>query len=364
MSSSPSDDPQQRGDSPPAGDGHGGGQRIALAALVGTTFLGLVWMALPLRVGLALGTVMAFTAEPLHVALSKRVRHKNSLAAAVATLLGGLLMVGAAVGTIVVVARELVSGLALVERDVAAGTLPSSAWLTHMLGLLGLQRETIVARLQQELGRIANVVAHAAGLVVQISAGALLTLVVALWTMYFVLVEGATIAGHLERLLPLDPRYTRALIDEFRIVGRGAFVGTLAGAIIQGTMVAVGFAMFGVPQPITLAVLAAVSSFIPVIGVSIVWVPAAFWLLSAGHPVRAALVTCWSLIFVMALNDYVIKPRIVGRGQTFHPFLMFVALLGGISVFGVVGVIIGPIIVSLFVASTRIYERDRETESG
>jgi len=325
------------------------------------TFLAVLWMASRLLVGLALGTVMAFTAEPLHVALSKRLRTKNSLAAALTTLLGGLLMIGGGVGAMVVVARELVSALVLVEREIATGTLPSSV-PAHMLASLGARRETVIARVQEALGRLTNVVAHTAGLVVQTSAGALLTLVVALWTMYYVLVQGRTIARHLERLLPLDPRHTRALIDEFRNVGRGAFVGTLAGAVIQGTMAGMGFAIFGIPQPITWGVILAVSSFIPVIGGSIVWVPAALWLLSTGHAARAFLLTAWSLLFVMALNDYLIKPRLVGRGQATSPFLMFVALLGGISVFGVVGVIIGPIIVSLFVASAHIYERESESD--
>jgi predicted PurR-regulated permease PerM len=340
-------------------------QRIALAVLVALTFLVVAWMAAPLLVGLALGTVMGFTAQPLAVRLSARLRQKRALASAITTVLGGLLMVGGGVATLWVGARQLVTVVAVVQREVAAGTLPifRAGRMARLLAALGVPREAFVARLRDELGRLANLGAQAASVVVQTSAGALLTIVVALWTMYYVLVDWPRIASHLERVLPLDPRHTRALVDEFRDVGRRAFVGTLAGAIAQGAMAGIGFALLGVPEPVTWAAILAVASFIPVIGVVIVWAPAAVWLLTTGHLARALLLTGWNLVFVMALSDYVIRPRLVGRGGSAHPLLMLVALVGGISVFGVAGVIVGPVIVSMFVASAHIYERERAVEA-
>jgi hypothetical protein len=77
---------------------------------------------------------------------------------------------------------------------------------------------------------------------------------------------------------------------------------------------------------------------------------------------RALLLTTWCLVFVMAANDYVIKPRLVGGRSDAHPLLMLVAIIGGITVFGVAGVIVGPVVMSLFVATARIYERERHDE--
>jgi len=142
-------------------------------------------------------------------------------------------------------------------------------------------------------------------------------------------------------------------------VGRRAFVGSVATALIQGMLAGVGFVVFGVPQPVTAAAILAVTSFIPVIGVPLVWVPAAAWLVATGSLARAIFLTVYCLVFVMAANDYVIRPRLVGR-EGAHPLLMLVALLGGISVFGLAGIIVGPVTMSLFVASARIYERERE----
>ena len=334
-------------------------ERYALAVFTGLVFALVAWMASPLLFGLTLGTVLGFTAAPLQAWLAGRFRHRPRLAAAFATLLGGLAMVGGGAGAIAIATREVVTAIHAIESELASGTIGSGPVSGHLLARLGVHREVIAARLREELGRLANLAAQGAGLVFQFSTGALLTLVVALWTMYYVLVDWPRIAFHLERLSPLDPRDTRELVTEFRDVGRRAFVGTVATAMVEGTLGAVGFALTGVPHPVTWGVLLGLLSFIPAIGTLIAWVPAAVWLLTTGHVVRAIVLSAWSLLFVMALNDYVVRPRLVGRGGDAHPLLMLVALLGGISVFGISGVVIGPVVVSLFVAAAHLYERER-----
>jgi predicted PurR-regulated permease PerM len=328
---------------------------------MGLTFLVVAWMAAPLLVGLALGTVMGFTAQPLYAGLSKRFGKRRKLASGVTTLLGGLMVVGGGTAAAWVVARELVAAVAILQQRLASRPLdgPRAA---RLLTAIGLDREVVFAKLRDEMGRAANLAAAAAGVVVQASAGALLTVVIAMWTMYYVLLDWPRIGRHLERLLPLDPCHTRALVDEFRDVGRRAFVGTLASAIIQGNLAGVGFLIFGVPHPATGGALLALTSFIPVIGILLVWVPAAIWLLVSGHLARALLLTAYCLVILMAANDYVIRPRLVGSSEDAHPLLTLVSLIGGISVFGVAGVIVGPIALSLFVASARIYEREREQD--
>jgi predicted PurR-regulated permease PerM len=337
-------------------------QRLALGILTGLAFVVVAWMAAPLLVGLALGTVMGFTAQPLHDRLMARLHGRRTLASAIATFLGGILMAGGGAAGVWIVARKLVEVVQLYQHQWLGGApVPLGPRMTRLLTALGVSQEVIVARLRDQLGRLANLVAQGAGLIVQASAGVVLTIVVALWTMYYVLVDWPRIERHLERLLPLDPSHTRALVAEFRQVGQSAFVGTVLSAVVQGATAGVGFTLFGVPQPITWAAVLAVTSFIPVIGTLLVWVPAAVWLLTTGHLVRALLLTAWSLLFVMAANDYVIRPRLVGRGGA-HPLLMLIALIGGISVFGVAGVIVGPVIMSIFLASARIFERERERQ--
>jgi predicted PurR-regulated permease PerM len=273
-------------------------------------------------------------------------------------------MAGGGALAIWVVAREIAAAIVLIQGMMGPGgpnILGPRA--LRALGALGVHREVLLARLQNELGRLADLAAHAAGILVQASFSVILTLIVALWTMYSVLIDWQRIAYHLEHVLPLDPRHTRALVSEFRDVGRTAFVGTLASAIVQGILAGIGFVAVGVPEGVTWAAVLAVASFIPVVGVPLVWVPIAVWLLLGGQLARALLLTAWCLVIVGLVNDYVIRPRLVGGRSGLHPLLTLVAILGGISVFGIAGVIVGPVVMSLFVASARIYERERDVDA-
>jgi predicted PurR-regulated permease PerM len=339
-------------------------QRIALAVLMGLAFVVVAWMAAPLLVGLALGTVMGFTAQPVQARLAARMKQRRRLASAVTTLLGGILMAGGGALAVWVVAHEIAAAVGLVQRMMGPeGPSILGPRALRLVEAFGINRDAVLARLRGGLGQIANLAAHAAGLVVQASFGLLLTIIVALWTMYYVLIDWPRIAHHLEYLLPLNPRHTRALVAEFREVGRTAFVGTIASAIVQGVLAGLGFAMCGVPDAVTWAAVLAVASFIPVAGVPLVWVPIAVSLLLEGHVARAILLVAWCLIVVGLLNDYLIRPRLIGgREQRVHPLLMLVSLIGGISVFGIAGVIVGPVVMSLFVATARIYERERERD--
>jgi predicted PurR-regulated permease PerM len=340
-------------------------QRTALGVLLALTFVVVAWMAAPLLVGLALGTVMGFTAEPLQRRLNQRFHGRHALASAATTLFGGLLIIGGGIGLGWIVVSEIATAVPEIQHRMAAGDgAVFGPWGARVLAAFNLSPEMVVARLREELGRVANVAAAAAGMLVQASAGAVLTLVVSLWTMYYVLEDWPRIEGHLERLLPLDPRHTRALVDEFRDVGRRAFVGSVAGALVQGVLAGLGFAMCGVPQPIVWGAVLAVVSFIPVVGTMLVWIPADIGLLTSGHLLRALALLAWCLIFVMALNDYYVKPRLVGRGGASHPLLMLVALVGGITVFGLAGLIVGPVTMSLFLATAKIFERERDGEDS
>lgn len=341
------------------------GRRIALTVVVMLCFLAVAWIASPIWVGLALGTVMAFTAQPIYRKLAGKQHEHRVLAAAVTTIVGGI--IAAALGGIClyVVTRELILLVDLFQRKMASGSLSeligdrSARALDH----LGVHRAEAMAKIRHELSAMTDYATGAVGVILQTTSSAVLGLIIALMTMYYVLLEWPTIAVRLERVLPLDPRHTRALMLEFRDVGRSSFVGTIATAIVQGTLGGIGFAIAGVSNPVTLAILTALASFLPLVGTALVWGGVAIYLIATGKILAAVFVLFWGLVVVMALSDYVIRPRLVGGKGHGHPLLMLVALLGGIEVFGLAGLIVAPILMSLFLAALRIYEREIDAET-
>ena len=337
------------------------GQRIALAVVMLICLLLAAWIISPLWVGVALGTVMAFTAQTLFRTLARRFGGRPVLAAVVTTGLGGLLL--ASIGSLVlwVVARELVSIGALLQAKMSSGSLADLAGerTARLVDRLGLDRADVMDRIRADLDRASHQAAAAAAVILQTTTGAILSLIIALLTMYYVLLEWTSIAVRLERILPLHPGHTRALIREFRDVGRAAFVGSVATALVQGLCGWIGYSLAGVPQPVTWAMFTFIASFLPVVGTTMVWAPMVVWLLLAGRPAAAVFIAVWGGLVIVLLCDYVIRPRLVGGpASESHPLLTLVALLGGLEVLGLAGLIVGPMIMSLLLAVVSIYERD------
>jgi len=346
-------------------------RRVGLGVLLVLAFLAAAWIASPLWVGLMLGTVMAFTAQPLYRKLvSVKARKPDGtrsrqayLAAAFVTLLSALIATVVGAASLYILARELLVIGKLLQERLALGTpldvLGPRA--IHLLDEIHVNRAQIGDRLNDLLAQARGRAVAAASAVLQATTGGMLGLLIALITEFYVLVEWPEIATRLEAVLPLEPRHTRALMIEFRDVSRSAFVGTVATAVIQGGFAAVGFAIAGVATPLTWGVITAISSLLPAVGTFLVWVPLAGYELWNGHIARGVFLLIWGFLLVSLATDYVIRPRLVGKKGSGHPLLMLVSLIGGIEVMGLPGLIVAPIVMSLFLAVLKIYERDTTT---
>lgn len=335
-------------------------RRRALVAVVILSFAAALWVAGPLWVAVLVGVVLAISMQRPYFALATALGPRRaSWAAAIVTVGSGI---AAAVAS-VVVALTFTSELMKVVTHLDAGRTGSLGGLlgergAHAIAEMGVDTDRLYRWIEGELSAAAAYAATLGAMLVRYTSFAVLGLVVALMTMYYVLLDGPSLARRIERLAPLDPRHTRALLVEAREVGRTAFIGTIATAVVQGIIAGVGYAMLGVPQPVMWGLATGLGSFLPIIGTAIVWVPLAGYLLVEGHPVRAVLLAAWGIVAVTSIADYWIRPRIVGSRGHGHPLLTLLALLGGIEVFGLAGLLVAPIVMSVFVAAFRIYERE------
>lgn len=336
------------------------GRRIALAMLLMLTFISVAYIASPLWVGIMLGTVMAFTAQPVYRRLAVKLGNRKVLAAVLVTISSGLITALAFFFALYVLSKELLMLVSVLQQKMASGSLAEIVGErgARLIERVGFNSAEVVARLRHELAAASDYAASAAGVILTATTTTMLTLVIGLMTMHYVLLEWPQIAARLEAVLPLDPRHTRALILEFRDVGRSSFVGTIATAIVQGILGGIGYGLAGVPHSVTFALLTAIASFLPVIGTALVWGTLPIYLAINGHMGAAGFVLAWGFLIVMGVSDYVIRPRLVGGKGHGHPLLMLFALLGGIEAIGLAGLIVAPIVMSLFLAVLRIYERE------
>jgi predicted PurR-regulated permease PerM len=220
---------------------------------------------------------------------------------------------------------------------------------------LGVPPDELAARARELAEAVAAGATNAVAVIVGTAASAALALLFAMLSMHFILRHWRAVALGAQGALPLRPDYTAALFAEFRRVGRSTLLGTVGTGVAQGMLATFGFWITGVPEPFFFGAAAAAASLIPAVGAALVWLPAGIVLILVGHPVRGALELVWGTAMVGLVSDYVIRPRLVGGAGHLPPLVTFAALLGGVQVFGLKGLIVGPVLMSLAIAVLRLY---------
>ena len=333
-----------------------------LAAVSTALFLLVVW---PFRSPLFLAIVLAAVLQAPLEKLGALLRGRRRTAAALVTLGVFLLIVLPFASIAGFAAREAVSGFSYLRdtmgvtsvQELKTAQLPPEAQAALDKGLAKLHLTR--AQLQEGAGKLSERVQESAPEVLKESGRTAFHTVLMLLAFYFLLVDGRRLLRWLWNVSPLQASQTEELVAEFHSVATGSIVGTLASAVIQGVLAGIGFAIFGVPHAIFFGLLTAVASFIPVIGTALVWVPAVALVALSGHHGGAIGLGVWCLVGVVGV-EHVAKPFIL-RGITggeMHTGLLFLALLGGLEVFGLMGMILGPLIVAFFVSLMRMIERD------
>ena len=195
-------------------------------------------------------------------------------------------------------------------------------------------------------------------------AGGVLWVIVLFFTLFYLLVDGRRLLSWVKYMSPLRDEYEELLIRRFVSMSRATIKGTLVIGLIQGLIGGVAFFAVGVPSVLVWTVLMIFLSAIPLLGAGLVWMPAALIFLFTGN-VWQGVVLLIVGFGVISTIDNILRPRLVGGDTQIHPLLVFFSTLGGISVFGLSGFIIGPILVALFLSLWGIYAKEfREDIEG
>lgn len=180
-------------------------------------------------------------------------------------------------------------------------------------------------------------------------------------SLFFLLRDGEKFLSLLVSISPLREEYNKELLDRLKNVMTGIVKGTVLIALIQGLLAGVGFTMFGVPNAVLWAALAGVCSFIPGLGTALVTLPAVLYLFLKGSTIHAIGLLSWGLLLVGTI-DNILGPYLYKRETQIHSLVMLFSILGGISLFGPAGLIIGPVIVGLWISLAFMYDRIMDTK--
>jgi len=172
---------------------------------------------------------------------------------------------------------------------------------------------------------------------------------------FYLLIDSHRLATFIVKLSPLPDNQDEKLIEKFKDMAGAILIGNGLGALIQGTLGGAVFALFGFDSPFLWGVIMGLMAFLPIVGIGIVFIPSAIYLFLLGRPAAGI----FFIVFYILLSggiEYFFKPKLVGKRVQMHTLLVFLSIIGGLKLFGILGIIYGPLVVTAFLTLTDIYE--------
>jgi predicted PurR-regulated permease PerM len=181
-----------------------------------------------------------------------------------------------------------------------------------------------------------------------------------LLVIYYLLVDGERLVLFIIDLSPLPNNQDQILLKKFKEMAGAILIGNGVGGLIQGLAGGIVFSIFGLPSPFLWGVIMGLLAFLPIIGIGIVFIPAAIYLFLKGR-VAASI---FFIVFYVVLSggvEYLFKPKLVGQRVQMHTLLVFLAIIGGLKLFGILGIVYGPLVITAFLTLTDIYRSNYQT---
>lgn len=322
---------------------------IGLAGLAYLTFL----IVAPFFSPLAWAAVIAIVFYPAHARLAQRLG--PGAAAAVSTIAVTVIVIVPLLLVTLAFVREAVQAVGDLQQGVAAGRFAwlQGAWDAIIERLPGGHAADLGAIVTDAARRAAVLLAAQAGAVARNTAGFLFDLVLALFATFFLLRDSDSIVGLIRRLLPIEEAARDRLLAHTRELVRVSVISSGVVAAVQGLLGGLVFAAVGIDAPVFWGVVMAFFCLLP-FGAWVIWLPAAVLLAVSGEVGRALILAGVGFAVVSAV-DNVLRPMLLSGSSRMNGLLIFVSLLGGVAVFGVLGLVLGPLVIATGEALLKTY---------
>ncbi|WP_067737032.1 AI-2E family transporter [Novosphingobium naphthalenivorans] len=326
---------------------------VAFAFLLAPYFGAVLW-----------GVIAAIMFQPMTARLARKLGGRANLATSI-VLLG---LVAVFVVPTILLGISLVNEATSLYNQITSGeinigkmihdlhaALPSS--VRRFIAQYGL---TDFARLRNEFGSsITSSLQGIAGRLLTVGQGALSFIAglgVMLYLSYFLLRDGDRYGSLVQDALPLHHETRDSLIQHFLLVVRATMRGTVVVAVVQGLLGGIIFSLLGIEGALIWGVMMGFFSLLPAVGTGIIWVPTAIYLFATGEMAKGAILVFCGM-FIIGMVDNVLRPILVGRDTRMPDFVVLIATLAGLELFGLNGFVIGPVIAALFMA---VWTQQRE----
>lgn len=307
---------------------------------------------------LLLAAITTALCQPLHRRLVDWLGGRVAIASGV-TLLAVLVLIIAPLllffGMVAAQAVEVANALIpWVQEQVAHPENGIFARYLELPDFLAPYEKELYARAAELATRVGQVVFDSVTAATRGMARFLFLLFIMLYSMFFFLRDGPAILNRILYYMPLESADEMRMVDKFVSVSRATLKGSLVIGVVQGALAGTAFAVVGIQGAAFWGTVMAVLSIIPGVGTALVWVPTSIWLVANGQVGAGVGLTAWCL-GVVGMADNLLRPALVGRDTQMSDLLIMLSTLGGLLLFGPVGLVIGPILAALFVTVWELY---------
>ncbi len=329
---------------------------LLLVAFISAVFLSMIRQFL---MAILLAGIFAGLARPTYLRFQRWFRGRRGLSS-VATLLLIIMVVLIPFAVLVGIITNQAINVGQSVSPWIEKQIKDPSGLTKTLeaipfyGKIKTYREPILRKAGELVGTVSKYFINSLSSITLGTVNFLFTLFIMLYTMYFFLMDGDKLLARILYYLPLRAEDENRLVARFTSVTRATIKGTGLIGLMQGGLAGLAFAVVGIQGAVFWGAIMAVLSIIPAVGSGLVWFPATVILILSGHYVRGAGLGLFCALVVGGI-DNVVRPALVGRDTQMHDLFILFGTLGGIAFFGILGIIIGPIVAALFVTVWDIY---------
>lgn len=316
------------------------------------------------------GVVFSIVFAPLHRKLQERMPKMPNLTA-LATLLISLVMV---ILPLSLIGLTLLKETAAIYERISTGNLSAGSYIEQIFNALPSWMTPWLERLhlgtlEEIQNKLSNIALQASKLAAtkalglgQNTLGFIVGFGVMLYLIFFLLRDGKALVIRIWSATPLAPEHKRELATKFITVIRATVKGNLAVAAAQGVLGGLIFWILDIQGPVLWGVVMAFLSLLPAVGAGLVWGPVAIYFLATGSITQGVVLAAYGIL-VIGLVDNVLRPILVGKDTKMPDYVVLISTLGGMSVFGISGFVLGPALAALFMAAWELFTLMQQQES-
>lgn len=329
-------------------------------------------MTRPFLPALLTGAIIAYLSYPLYERILGCIKNKN-FSSLIVALLVVLIITLPFVAVLGMVSKEAYNTYATLDKQNLGTNFMRTVcreenWLScrfvnRFVGFL--PENNIDYYLQVTIEKITVFIINNVSKFIASIPSILLNFFVMVFVVYYLLKDGEAVVKRIKNILPLKEPHKRHVLERFHDIAYAVFYGNISIAVLQGILGGIGFLILGVSSPILWGFVMMLFALVPYFGTAVVWLPAALNFIFLGYlqndnslTIRGAMLILYG-VFVISSIDNILKPKVIGIKADVHPILVLLGVLGGLSLFGFIGLILGPVMLALLMTFVEIYEEEK-----